>query len=364
MTPMKKKIISILCAALMLTSLASCGKEEEKPSEYYSATFFAMDTEVTVKLSRSAGADENGKVTYHDDSHLSQIVKECANIAAKTEAKLSRTIADSAVSELNKETDYFLGTDPEVLMLIKTAEKYSKLSDGAFDVTVGSVTELWNVTSDSAAVPSDESIAEAMSHVGYEKLVTDGVTLKKTDRKTKIDLGAIGKGYALGKIMEYLKTTDVSYGLVSFGGNVGTFGTKPNGAKYKVGVTDAADTSRVIGYVYIGEGFVSVSGDYERFFVEDGKAYGHIFDPSTGRPAESDVVSVAVIMNDAAGADALSTALFVMGSDGVTELYGKSASVPDFEAVVQLKDGTVLLTDGLKGEGGFEKYVEPESAAE
>ena len=362
---MKSKIISLFIAVLLLLPLASCGEPEEVPDEYYSATFFAMDTEVTVKLAREAGTDENDKVTYHDDSHLSQIVKECANIAAEKEAKLSRTVPDSAVSELNKEADYFLDTDEELLTLIKIAEDYSKFSSGAFDITVGTVTELWNVTSDNASVPSDESIEEAASHVGYEKLITDGKTLKKTDRKTKIDLGAIGKGYTLGKIIEYLKTTDVAYGLVSFGGNVGTFGAKPNGTKFKVGITDAADTSRVIGYVYISDGYVSVSGDYERFFVEGGKVYGHIFDPSTGRPADCDIVSVAVITTDSSGADALSTALFVTGSEGVTQLYDKAAAsgIADFEAVVQLKDGTVLLTDGLKGEGGFEKYVEPETTA-
>lgn len=361
MTFMKSRIISLFAALTLVVSLSSCGRVEEKPEEYYSATFFAMDTEVTVKLARYAGKDDNDDDVYHDDAHLSEIVRECANIAAQKEAKLSRTIAASAVSELNKETDYFLDIDGEVLDLIRTSEKYSKMSGGSFDVTVGTVTELWNVTSDDAAVPSDDAIEEALSHVGYEKLITDGTTLKKTDRKTKIDLGAIGKGYALGAIIEYLKTTDAAYGLVSFGGNVGTFGAKPTGSKYKVGITDAADKSRVIGYVYINEGFVSVSGDYERFFVEDGKVYGHIFDPSTGRPAESDVASVAVISNDAAAADALSTALFVAGSDGVFALYKDHAA--EFEAVVQLKDGSVVLTDGLTGEGGFEKYVEPETSA-
>ncbi len=363
---MKSKIFSLMTVVLLVLSLASCGEAKETPEEYYSATFFAMDTEVTVKLARCAGKDENGNEVFHEDPHLSQIVKECANIAAEKEAKLSRTIAESAVSELNKETDYFLDIDEEVLSLIKTAEEYSKYSSGAFDVTVGTVTELWNVTSDNASVPSDESIEEAASHVGYEKLITDGKTLKKADRKTKIDLGAIGKGYTLGKIIEYLKTTDVAYGLVSFGGNVGTFGVKPNGTKFKVGITDAADTSRVIGYVYISEGYVSVSGDYERFFVENGKAYGHIFDPATGRPADGDIVSVAVITSDGAAADALSTALFVSGSEDAERLYGAAAAsgVPEFEYVIQLKDGSVLLTDGLKSDGGFEEYVEPETAEE
>ena len=176
--------------------------------------------------------------------------------------------------------------------------------------------------------------------------------MKKTDKKTKIDMGAIAKGYTLGKIVEYLKTTDVKYGIISFGGNVGVFGKKTDGSKFKVGITDAADTAKLSGYVFTDSEYISVSGDYERYFIADGVKYSHIFDPATGRPAAADISGVAVICDDAALADALSTALFVKGSEGALKFY--DAKIYDFEAVIQLTDGSVILTDGLKTSGAFE----------
>ncbi|MBR6916823.1 MAG: FAD:protein FMN transferase [Clostridia bacterium] len=361
---MIKRISSFIILSIMVLSLlSSCGEEEVIPSEYYSATFFAMDTEVTVKLARDTGLkDEKEKTIYHDDAHLSEIVRSCADIAKEKELLLSATDESSAISELNRESDVFLDFNEEVTDLLKKSFEISAATDGAFDVTIGTVTKLWNVTGGNPEIPSDDDIASALSHVGYGKIELDGANVKKLDRETKLDLGAIGKGYALGLMTEYLATTDVVYGLVSFGGNVGVFGAKPNGAKFKVGITDALDTSRVCGYVFVDKQFVSVSGDYERFFTADGCKYSHIFDPATGRPAETDITGVAVICPDSSYADALSTALFVKGSDGAIEFYNTHPG--DFEAVIQTKDGRLILTGGLMKDGEFEEYVEPPATGE
>ncbi len=354
---MKKIISSILLTVSFLLSFASCGKApvEEEPSEYYTATFFAMDTEVTVRLAREKY--EEGE--YFKDNELSDIVKKCADIAKEKEALLSAADETSVLSELNTETDYFLSVDPELMAVIERSSELSEGTDGAFDITIGSVTKLWNITGESPAVPSDEEISEALSHVGSDKIVTDGSSLRKTDRLTRLDLGAIGKGYTLGKTIEYLNSTDVKYGIVSFGGNVGVFGMKNDGAKFKVAIKDAIDTGSYAGYVFINNQYVSVSGDYERYFTADGKKYSHIFDPSTGRPAETDITGVAVICKDPSLADALSTAVYVKGTDAALEFY-KSGKY-DFEALIQKKDGSVVLTDDLAEKYGYEEYVEPET---
>jgi len=354
---MIKKVLSSLLILAFIFTFSSCGDVEEpvEEPEYYSATFFAMDTEVTVRLARDTGeTDSEGATVYFDDAHLSEIIKKCADMAEEKEALLSRTDENSALSMVNGEADCYLDINTELIDLINYSREISDKTDGAFDITVGTVTDLWNVTGESPAVPTDDAVAEALSHVGNDKLATNGTNLTKTDRKTKLDLGAIGKGYTLGKIIEYLKTTDVVYGVVSFGGNVGVFGSKNDW--YKVGITDALDKSKLCGYVYISTGYVSVSGDYERFFAVDGKKYAHIFDPKTGRPAESDITSVSVLCSDPSLADALSTALYVKGSDESLEFY--RSGVYKFEAVIQKKDGSIILTDGLKN-GKFEKYVEP-----
>ncbi len=356
---MIKRILSSVLICILLSALISCaGNEAEKEEpEYYSATFFAMDTEVTVRLARDSGeTDGDGSIVCFDDQKLSDIIRNCADIAEEKEALLSRTDESSALYALNAEADTFLSVDEELINIIKTSCEISAQTGGSFDITVGTLTELWNVTSDAPSVPADDAITEALSHVGYDKITINGTNLSKSDRKTKFDLGAVGKGYTLGKIIEYLKTTDVKYGVVSFGGNVGLFGSKGDSKGFKVGITDALDTAGVCGYVYSDSDYISVSGDYERFFTADGKKYCHIFDPSTGRPADSNIAGIAVVCSDPSLADALSTALFVKGSEASLEFYRSGTC--SFDAVIQTKDGKLILTDGLKN-GRFEKHVEP-----
>ena len=157
--------------------------------------------------------------------------------------------------------------------------------------------------------------------------------------------------------MEYLPTAGVKYGLCSFGSTVGVFGSKPDGKKFRITVCDPDDTSKNVISLEIESGFVSSSGDYERYFEENGKRYYHIFDPSTGYPADSGVRSVTVCAADGALSDALATALFVMGVERSLEFY-KSSGI-SFEAVFITDEG-VYTTDGLKSGDTFsllsEKY--------
>lgn len=360
-----KRIISIfLLSALFLSLLSSCGKDTEP--EYYDSYFMAMDTTVTLRLARDSGQKNGRKTVYFEDSYLKEITENCSEIASGIEAKLSRTIDGSLTWDVNKETDSILALDTEFIALLEKAMDVSEKTDGAFDVTVGALTELWNITGDEHSIPSEDVIAQALSHVGTDKITLDSENIIKSDRSLKIDLGAIGKGYALSKVTEYLESTDILYGLVSFGGNVSVFGSKGENEKYKIGVTDPFDTSKVVGYVYIDDGYVSVSGDYERYFEADGVRYHHIFDSKTGFPADSDITSVAVLSDEGDLADSLSTALFVMGSEKAIEFY--KTELYDFEAVIIKKDGSVLLTDGLteltedeqvdSGKIVFEPYIE------
>ncbi len=352
---MKRLLCLALALALVLCSV-SCNKVEEK--EYYDAYFTAMDTQVTVRLARDSGNKDGKEIIYFEDTFLEDIATECSNIANKVERMFSRTDENSLTSEVNAPSDSFFDLDEEFCALLTAAYQISDETEGAFDVTLGTVTELWDVTSDSPVIPSDEAVNEALSHVGKDKIVLEGTTVKKTDRLTKLDFGAIAKGYALSLITEYLESTDVIYGLVSFGGNVSVFGSKGEEIKYKVGITDPSDTSKVVGYVYIEKGYVSVSGDYERFFEKDSVKYHHIMDGKTGRPAETDITSVSVICSDGTLADALSTALFVMGSEKAV-MFAKSNTY-DFDWVITLKDGTTLVSDNLLANELFEEYVEPE----
>ncbi len=350
------RVVALLLIFVFTLSAVSCGKEEEK--EYYDAYFTAMDTQITVRLARDSGTKDGKKPIYFEDSYLQGIVTECAEIATHVESVFSRTDENSLTYEVNGETDSLFDLDEEFCSLLSRSFEISEKTGGAFDVTLGVITELWNVTAESPEVPSVEAINEALTHVGRDKFVLEENTIKKNDRYAKLDFGAIAKGYALSLIIEHLKESDVVYGLVSFGGNVSVFGSKGEDTKFKVGITDPADTSKVVGYVYIDGGYVSVSGDYERFFEKDSVKYHHIMDSATGRPANSDISSVSVICDDGTLADALSTALYVMGSQKAVEFY--NGGIYEFEAVITLDDGTTLVTDGLSANALFEEYVEPE----
>lgn len=332
-----KKLVSAVMSCLMLASpavLTSCSGGEE----YAEYNYFIMDTYVTLKLGRE---NENGRL---DDKYLDEVAENCSEILVDIDSSVSCHNENSDVYRLNSDYDFILSADETMTALLDIAETVSNLTDGAFDYTLGGLTELWNVT-ENTTPPTDDEIKEALAHAGRDKISVSGDRISKLDVDVKIDFGGIGKGMAAQKILEYLDTTDVEYGLVSVGGNIGVYGKKSDGDDYKIGVRDPHDTSDVVGYCYLTSGFVSVSGDYERFFEYDGKRYHHIIDPSTGYPAESGISSVAVISPNGAAADALSTALFIMGVERSLEFYEEKCI--SFEAVFVTTDGEIITTSGL-----------------
>ena len=338
---MKKRIVSLILALLLLALPLSMTACNEKP-EYLDFDYFEMDTYVKIRLATSAGA-----LGYLDDDYLKSVADECDAILQKLDKVLSCHNSASQLYSLNSDVKLMLGVDEDLLTTLDTAEKLRSLTGGAYDYTLGTLTELWNVTG-GGPVPSYEAIEEALGHTGADKFIIDGSTVNKTDSKAKIDLGGIGKGMATQKLLEYLDTTDVAYGIISLGGNIGVYGTKPEYGTYKIGVRDPDDQTGVIGYMFISSGFVSVSGDYERFFEEGGVRYHHILDPETGSPANNGVRSVAVHSSNGAAADALSTALFVLGPAKSMELYSEGSL--KFEAIFTMNDGSVITTPGITEE--------------
>lgn len=326
-----------LIAALLFSifSLTSCGET----AEYSDHSFFALDTYITIRLAR---VDDNGsKLT---DEYLAEVADGCADILNKVDLAISAHNESSDVYALNSDINRMLSADEMLVSLLDTADRISSLTGGAYDYTLGALTELWNITG-GGPVPSEEDINEALSHCGADKFKIDGSSITKVDKEAKLDFGGIGKGVATQLILEYLDTTDVSYGLVSLGGNIGVYGKKPEYGNFKIGIRDPESTDSVIGYLYLNSGFVSVSGDYERFFEEDGVRYHHILDPKTGYPADSGLRSVAVHTANGASADALSTALFILGVEDAMKLYNEGTL--DFEAVFITDDGRIIATPGL-----------------
>lgn len=240
----------------------------------------------------------------------------------------------------------------ELSDILVSCMEVSDASEGAFDVTIGEVVRLWDIDEWTVAdqlsdfvIPDAQALAEGLEYSGYDKLKLQDNTLFLPDGM-QLDLGAVGKGIALDYIREYLEGQDEASGaVISVGGSVLTYGSKPDGKPWRVGVVNPMDTSQNLGYLTLhGQWCVSTSGDYERYVELDGVRYHHILDPATGFPADSGVSSVTILAKDGLLSDALSTACFVLGSRKGTILAEQFGA----EALFVDKNGNITMTKGME----------------
>lgn len=322
----KRMLTAVLTAALALSLTACGGGEQQEMGE--TRTVYTMDTvmNLTAYGENASAALDAAKETLR-----------------ALDAKLDRHDETSTVSALNRD-----GTveDAELAQLTDIAQTIGALSGGAFDPTVAPVMDAWDFTGDAPHVPSDEELSALLAHVGLEKLSVDGNTIALSDG-AQLDLGGIAKGYAAGRVRTILREAGVTSAIISLGGNVAAVGKKPDGSAWTVGLQDPDNPEAYFGTVSIEDACVVTSGAYQRYFEENGVCYHHILDPHTGCPAESGLKSVSVVAKDDTLADALSTALFVMGLDAGAE-FQKSSGL-SFEAVFVTDDNTVWITPGLAG---------------
>lgn len=277
-----------------------------------------------------------------DTANVDTLLKNTEELIYSLETLLSATNENSEISLFNQ-ADSELALSDDTLKVIRTALDVAANTGGAYNPACLPLTELWDI-SGGGYLPTEEEIATALSKTDHSLLNVSNNILSKSEHEIRIDLGGVAKGYALEKCVDYLRDK-CEYGMISFGGNVGVWGTKPDSSKWEIGVKDPFDTSKTVGYFSIDQGYISVSGDYERFFEKDGVRYHHIFDTETGRPANNGIHSVAVYTKDGALGDALSTALFVMGYEDAVALY--QSEIYNFEALFVTDDG-ILMTEGAK----------------
>lgn len=325
---MKRLLSVLLIVVFLLSSLCAC-----QARQHPSASFFLMDTVITVTL-------------YADDETAQPILAECRVMIAELERLWSRTVEGSDTVRFNQSGIGEVAVDERTISLIRTAKDVSFRTGGAFDVTVAPLVTLWQACEREGRLPSEREIAAARATISSEKLLVRDGTLEKMAEDTCIDLGGIGKGAAISQVVAYIESTGVAGGIVSFGSNVAVIGSKPNGSPFRIAIRDPKDQAAYVGTLTMSHGEVlSVSGDYERFYEIGGERYHHILDPQTGYPSASGLSSVAVVCRDGALADALSTALLVMGKERAMALY--SSGVYDFEAVLIEGNGAVSTTSEI-----------------
>ncbi|MBR5562090.1 MAG: FAD:protein FMN transferase [Clostridia bacterium] len=272
------------------------------------ADFFSMKTYVTAKVTG-----------YESDLCTDEIQKIVDNLDVNV---LSRTAEDSLVSSVNKSGGGQLDiqTAAYVSLLLDVCEK----SGGAFDFTLGAVSDLWKFGS-TPEIPDPNALADALSHSGYKKISLEGGNLVMQDKSAVLDFGASGKGIALDSVKAYLETRDIKNAVVSVGGSTLLYGDKD----FTVGIRNPeGNAGSYIAKLHMNEGCVSSSGSYEQFFEENGKRYHHILNPETGYPVDNGLVGVTIVSDSGLLSDALSTACFVLGIEKGSSLaaeYGCTA---------------------------------------
>ncbi|MDQ2921870.1 MAG: FAD:protein FMN transferase, partial [Acidobacteriota bacterium] len=234
----------------------------------------------------------------------------------RVEAALSNYRSSSELSRINAgAADAPVITDPEVFALLVRVIDYSNRSYGAFDITVGKLMKAWGFFRGSGHYPSVEELARAREQTGWQSVRLDNRTRSVyfLIRGIELDLGGIGKGYALDRVAALLREDGVKAALISSGSSsIYAIGAPPGKAGWPVRVPDPMDRTRTLSTILLKDQSLSSSGNYEKFFRLNGRTYCHIMDPRTGRPVEG-MVQTTVIAPQAADSDALSTAVFVMG---------------------------------------------------
>lgn len=304
----------------------------EKTRNYIDKEFHALGTINYIKI-----------YDYFDESVLQQAVSRVNEI----EQHMSAFLKGSDISRINgKAGEGFVEIHKDTLLLLKRGTSFSNLSDGAFDMTVRPLVELWGIGKKQNYIPSDKEIHSILKLVNYKDLILDeknNLAMMKHPGQS-VDLGGIAKGYAADEVKRILKENHVTSAIINLGGNVITIGNRPDGELWKIGIQNPmAKTGVFLGKLSVSEKTIVTSGSNERFFIKDGVRYHHILDAKTGFPANSSLLSVTVVSDCSMDADALTTALFVLGlKDGIQLLKKYHA-----EAIFVAENLGLYLTEGL-----------------
>lgn len=228
--------------------------------------------------------------------------------------------------------------------------EYFNVTKETFNIGLGSLIELWGIGKDWQKVPTAEEITEAKNHIDLNNLEVskENSTVFIKDPKMLVDLGGIAKGYAVDESIRILKKSGIKSGIVNLGGDIYALGTKPDGTPWRVGINNPEiGTNNSIARISVSDKSVLTSGDYERYFIENGVRYHHIIDPKTGMPADNGVVSVTIVSDTCMDADVLATSALILGVEEGLKLI---ESRPGVEGLLITKDKEVYVSSGLKSD--------------
>jgi len=337
---MKSKVSCGLILILGLIALSSC-----KQKQYFHNEGIAFGTSY--------------HITYNATEDLQ---KEMEAEMDKFNTSLSTYSPNSTISRFNQSgTEPFdLSKDPWMLKMVQESLRFSELSNGAFDITVAPLVDLWGFGPKAKSDPTQAKIDSIRNFVGYKLLKLDKDQLTKSDPRIQLDCGAIAGGYASDIIAEFLHKQGIDDYMVEIGGEIVLSGKNPKGGKWRIGINKPIDDStstnnEVEKLLVLTDKALSTSGNYRSFYVKDGKKYAHTIDPHTGYPVQHSLLSATIIADDCLTADALATACMVVGVDSSMTMI-ESLHSKGVEAFFIYNEGGP--DNKIKYTSGFKAFLE------
>ena len=323
------KLICLLLCLAILPCLTACGETNMEQKQ-----IFAMDTVMTLTAyGKNAAAG----------------LQAASSVINSMEAMLDPELPTSTTYAINHAEGSNVVVSAQIAKMLSTAKTVYDQSDGALDLSVYPLVKLWGFVDSRYYVPTYEELIEGIHKEAFDKMIltsypATGSYSVSFPAGTEISFGSIGKGCAAENAINAMRTSGVKSGIISLGGNVQTLGVKPDGSNWTVAIQDPNNTSTWVGTVSVGETAVVTSGSYQRFFVFDGNTYHHIISPLSGSPVAGNLLSATVICEDGTMADALSTAMFVLGE---TRALNYWRTYGGFELILITKSNEIICTKGL-----------------
>ena len=327
--PMLKFIIRLLILLALLPSICSLRskpaleRSEGTPSAYGLAQTQAENPDSIVEEQKIVQTRQMmgtwAEITvYSQDAKSANIAIESAlDAMTEVDSLMSVYNQDSEISEVNRQAGQkAVSVSPQTFFVVKSAIHYSEISYGAFDITISPLLRSWGFFRKQGHIPPQEEINRKRALVNYKliELDSENKRIKLLKNDMTLDLGGIAKGYAVDQAVEKLRAAKVGNVLVNLSGNMYAMGHPKDKKAWHIAVRHPRQKEKLLGFLKLQEQAIATSGDYEKFFIHDGKKYSHIINPRTGYPV-SDVASVTIIAQTAMEADALSTAVFVLGPE-------------------------------------------------
>lgn len=325
------KLFTFTLVFILFISICGCKKQ-------YKSSKFLLNTIVEITVVGEKKEAQKAIAQAFDE------IERIDNLLSiyKDNSEISKINMRSGISDVKVSAD--------TLDIIEKSIKISEMTNGAFDITIGPLMEIWGFKDGNKHIPSDKDIIEKKRFVGYKNIILDRSrsSVRLSFQGMKLDLGAIAVGFAVDKAIEKLKLIGIKDALINAGGEIYALGTPYRRRAWRIGIQHPRRSDKLKGVLELKDNAISTSGDYENYFEIGDRRYPHILSPYTGRPVDG-IMSVTVVSKKTFVADALSTAIFPMGAERGMALI---ENLKDVECIIMAgkneKDMKIMISKGLK----------------